>query len=72
MASKIQTSAYDFLQLDALIGKVVGEPTWNLSRTTKQALSDARQVGDNSVHGRRFAADRGDIDGLRIGSAVRG
>ena len=67
MASKIQTSAGDFLTLDALIGKVIGEPTWNLSRTTKQALSDAKQLGDNSAHTRRFAAHRGDIDGLRIG-----
>ena len=67
MAAKIQTSAGDFVQLDGLIGKVTGEPTWNLSRTTKQALSDVKRVGDNSAHGRRFAAHRGDIDGFRVG-----
>ena len=67
IAAKIQTPARDFLQLDGLIGKVTGEPTWNLSRTTKRALSDVKQLGDNSAHGRRFAAHRGDIDDLRLG-----
>ena len=67
MAPKIQTRAGDFVQLEALIGKVTGEPTWNLSRTTKRALSDVKKLGDNSAHGRRFAAHRGDIDGLRVG-----
>ena len=67
MAAKIQTPTGDFMQLEALIGQVIGEPTWNLSRTTKQALPDVKKVGDNSAHGRRFAAHRGDIDGLRVG-----
>ena len=67
MVAKIQTAAGDFLQLEVLIGKVIGEPTWNLSRTTKRALSDVKGLGDNSAHGRRFAAHRGDIDNLKIG-----
>ena len=67
IAPKIQTLAGDFVQLEALVGKVTGEATWNLSRTTKQTLSDVKKLGDNSAHGRRFAAHRGDIDGLRIG-----
>ena len=67
MAKKIQTSAGDFEQLATLIGKVVGESDWNLSRNTRRALSDVKELGDNSAHGRRFAAHRSDIDGLRIG-----
>ena len=67
MASKIQTPTSDFMQLEALIGKVIGEPAWNLSRTTKEALPNVKGLGDNSAHGRRFAAHRGDIDGIRVG-----
>ena len=67
LATKIQTPTGDFMQLEALVGKVTGEPTWNLSRTTRNALPDIKKVGDNAAHGRRFAAHRGDIDGLRVG-----
>lgn len=67
MTAKIQTNSGDFLQLEALIGRVIGESTWNLSRTTKRALSDVKGLGDNSAHGRRFAAHRGDIDNLKVG-----
>ena len=66
MAAKIKTPSGDFMQLEALIGKVIGEPSWTVSRTTKQALSNVKKVSDNSAHGRRFAAHRGDIDGLRV------
>lgn len=67
LATKIQTPTGDFMSLEALIGKVIGEPAWNLSRTTKRALPDVKKIGDNAAHGRRFAAHRGDIDGLRVG-----
>lgn len=67
MVAKIQTTSGDFLQLEALTGKVIGESTWNLSRMTKRALSDVKGLGDNSAHGRRFAAHRGDIDNLKVG-----
>ena len=67
MAVKIQTSAGDFEQLATLVGKVTSESHWNLSRTTKRVLFDVKQLGDNSAHGRRFTAHRGDIDGLRVG-----
>lgn len=67
IVARIQNTSGDFLRLDALIGKVIGEPTWNLSRMTKRALSDVKGLGDNSAHGRRFAAHRGDIDNLKVG-----
>lgn len=46
MVAKIQTPSGDFLQLEALIGKVICESTWNLSRMTKRALSDVKGLGD--------------------------
>lgn len=67
MATKIKTPSGDFMQLEALIGRVIGEPTWNLSRTTRRALPDIKRVADNAAHGRRFAAHRGDIDAIRVG-----
>ena len=67
MEAKIQTPAGDFESLDKLIGKVIGDSGWNVSRNTKQALHDVKRLGDNSAHGRRFAAHRGDIDGLKSG-----
>ena len=67
MEAKIQTPAGVFMGLDALIGKVVGDSEWNLGRNTRQALYDVKKLGDSSAHGRRFAAHRGDIDGLRSG-----
>ena len=70
MTEKIQTASRAFLQLDGLIGTVIGEPAWNLSRATKQALSDVKGLGDNSAHGRRFTAHRGDVDNLKMGFRV--
>ena len=67
MADKIQTASSDFLPLERLIGKVIGEPAWNLSRVTRRALSDVKGLGDNSAHVRRFIAHRRDIDNLRTG-----
>ena len=67
MAANIQTAKGDFLPLEALIGKVIGEPAWNLSRTTKGALADVKKLGDNSAHNRRFIAHRGDVDNLKVG-----
>lgn len=67
LAERIKTGAGDFLPLDGLIGKIIGEPSWNLSRETRRALPAVKQVGDNSAHGRRFHAHRGDIDNLRTG-----
>ena len=67
MPANIQTATGDFLQLEALIRKVIGEPAWNLSRTTKGALADVKKLGDNAAHNRRFIAHRGDVDNLKVG-----
>ena len=66
-AAVIKTPRGDFESLEALIGKVIGNPGWNLGRTTKRALQEVKELGDNAAHGRRFSAHRGDIDRLRVG-----
>ena len=65
MAAKIQTPTGDFEQLETLIRKVISEPSWNLSRATKRVLPKVQKLGNNSAHGRRFNAHRGDIGGLK-------
>lgn len=65
MPNKIQTESGDFLQLNRLIDRVCTERRWNLSRATKRALSDVKNVGGNSAHSRRFTAHRVDIDNLK-------
>ena len=67
MADKIQAASGNFLSLDRLVGKVTGEPAWNLSRVTRRALSDVKGLGDNSAHVRRFVAHRRDIDNVKTG-----
>jgi hypothetical protein len=59
---KIKTSQGEFVQLTALITAAVSEPSWNLSRKTKQALPQLRDVGHVSAHSRRFTAQKGDIE----------
>ena len=52
----------DFFFLRDLIEMTLQEPTWNLTRNTKQALSKLKNIGDQSAHSRRFIAHREDID----------
>ena len=66
MPKKIQTESGDFFQLNGLIGRIGAESGWNLSRATKRALSDVKNVGGNSAHSRRFTAHRVDIDNLKV------
>ena len=70
MPHKIQTESGDFLQLNGLIDRVGTEPSWNLSRATKRALSDVKNLGGNSAHSRRFIAHRVDIDNVKAGFRV--
>ena len=65
MPERIQTESGDYMQLKGLIGCAIGEPAWNLGRVTKHALTEIKKLGDNSAHGRRFTAHRGDIDNMK-------
>lgn len=54
----------DFVFLGDLVGSVIQEPSWNLGRSTKQALPRLKNIGDQSAHSRRYSAHREDIDRL--------
>ena len=64
IADRIKGPSGDFLFLRDLIAKTLSESSWNLSRNTKQALPNLKDVGDLSAHSRRFIAHRRDIDKL--------
>jgi hypothetical protein len=58
---KIKNAQGDFFQLSELIVAALAETTWNLSRNTKKALPNLRDVGHISAHSRRYTAQKGDI-----------
>ncbi len=62
ISQSIKNSTGDFFYLADLIAKTLSEPSWNLSRNTKQALPKLKDVGDKSAHSRRYNAVRNDID----------
>lgn len=64
-AHLIKNSSGDFVYLKELIQQSLSYPKWNLGRNTKSALKDLKDVGDKSAHGRRFTAQRRDIDDVR-------
>lgn len=64
IANKIKNQNGDFLQLEELINKTISESVWNLGRNTKLALKRLKAIGDLSAHGRRYNAQRNDIDNL--------
>jgi len=62
LEAKIKKNDGNYLSLGDLIGKFLNEPTWNLSRTTKNSLPKLKEIGDLSAHNRRFLASRKDIE----------
>lgn len=52
----------DFYFLGDLIQIALSEPSWNLSRNTKQSMPKLKNIGDLSAHSRRYNAHRPDID----------
>jgi hypothetical protein len=67
--SKIKNTQGDFFQLSDLIGAALAEKTWNLTRNTKKALPNLRDVGHISAHSRRYTAQKADI--LKISQDCR-
>jgi Domain of unknown function (DUF4145) len=59
--AKIKNAQGDFFQLSDLVGAALSETAWNLSRNTKKALPNLRDVGHISAHSRRYTAQRPDI-----------
>lgn len=62
--AKIKNVNGDFLYLSELISATLSEPSWNLTRNTRNALPRLKDVGDKSAHSRRYNAVRSDIDKL--------
>jgi hypothetical protein len=60
----------NYLQLTALVGKTLAEPSITLSRNAKTALPQLRDVGHMSAHGRYFTAKKSDIEPLKQGCRV--
>ena len=67
IAAKIKNNGDDFCYLGDLIKLTLSEPSWNLTRNTKNALGKLKEVGDKSAHSRRFIAQRLDIDNIQSG-----
>lgn len=65
ISNKIKNKDGDFLYLGELINLAINESLWNLSKNTKKALRDLKEVGDKSAHSRRFIAHRLDIDNIK-------
>jgi hypothetical protein len=59
--SRIKNAKGEFLQLSELVGAALAETRWNLSRNTRKALPNLRDVGHISAHSRRYTAQKGDI-----------
>jgi hypothetical protein len=59
--AKVKNAQGEFFQLTDLISAALAEPTWNLTRNTKQALPRLRDVGHISAHSRRYTAQLSDI-----------
>jgi hypothetical protein len=70
IANKIKDGNGNYLQLTNLISKALAEPAWTLSRNTRNALPNLRDVGHMSAHGRYFTASPEDIEQLRSGCRI--
>jgi len=62
----IETKLHDrngnYAMLNDLINKILSEPTITLGRNAKKGLNNAKWLGDQSAHNRRFLATKADID----------
>lgn len=65
IASKITDGSGNYLQLSDLVNRAIAETAWTLSRNTKKALPNLRDVGHMSAHGRYFTARKEDVEALR-------
>ena len=67
--SKVKSQQGDFFQLSDLVGAALAETGWNLTRNTKKALPNLRDIGHISAHSRRYTAQKSDI--LKISQDCR-
>jgi len=65
IAANIKNNVDEYVMLTEMIDRAMAEPSWALSRVTKKALPGLRDLGHQSAHGRRFTAQKSDIDRVR-------
>mgnify|MGYP007111630026 CR=1 FL=1 len=65
LTNNIKDKNGDFFYLSDLISKLVSEPTWNITRNTRQAMPRIKKFADLSAHNRRFIATKDDIDSIK-------
>jgi hypothetical protein len=65
LEANIKDNAGEYLELKALIGRAIAEPTLKLSRNTRNALPNLKILGDLSVHSRRHLIRNDDLNGLQ-------
>lgn len=59
---RIKDVSGNYYMLNELINKISSEKKIGLGRNAKRGLSDAKWLGDQSAHNRRFLAKKPDID----------
>jgi hypothetical protein len=63
--SQAKNASGEYFQLGDLISAFLAEPSWHVSRNTRNSLPrlhEIKELGDKAAHSRRFVANRGDID----------
>jgi hypothetical protein len=55
----------EYLMLAGLVGKLLAQPHWTLSREVRRGLPELKLLGDRSAHTRHYLATRPDIDSLK-------
>jgi len=65
VADEIKDANGNYLQLSDLIGRAMSAKAMTLSRNTRRALPELRDLGHMSAHGRYFNARREDVERIR-------
>jgi hypothetical protein len=65
LSNSIKDKNGDFFYLSDLISHLLSEPTWNITRNTRQSIPKIKKFADLSAHNRRFIAVKSDIDLIR-------
>lgn len=63
--SKLKKSDGTFHHLSGLIGVLLNETSFNISRNTKNSLPKLKDLGDQSAHNRRYIARQADLDAVK-------
>lgn len=65
MTAKIQKQDGTFYYLQDLINITLNESSWTLGRNVKKALPNLKDIGNQSAHGRRYIARKGDLEDVK-------